>query len=145
MMELRVAALHEGAILPTRAHANDAGLDLYSDTDETIEPGQRSLISTGIAVAIPDGCVGLVHPRSGLAHKHGVTVLNAPGTVDAGYRGEVKVNLANLGDQPFDIARGDRIAQLIIQEVVLATVTPVSEGDLGSTARGHGGHGSTGV
>ena len=133
--------------LPNRAHPEDAGIDLYSAEDITLNPGQRSLVGTGIAMAVPVGKVGLVHPRSGLAVKKGLSIVNAPGTIDAGYRGEVKVNLINLDPQEtISISRGERIAQLLIQEVSLCDVMAVdSIEQLGETARGSGGHGSTGT
>lgn len=133
--------------LPNRAHPEDAGIDLYSAEDITLNPGQRSLVGTGIAMAVPVGKVGLVHPRSGLAVKKGLSIVNAPGTIDAGYRGEVKVNLINLDPQEtISISRGERIAQLLIQEVSLCDVMAVdSIEQLGETARGTGGHGSTGT
>ncbi|HJD49595.1 MULTISPECIES: dUTP diphosphatase [Corynebacterium] len=133
--------------LPNRAHPEDAGIDLYSAEDITLNPGQRSLVGTGIAMAVPVGKVGLVHPRSGLAVKKGLSIVNAPGTIDAGYRGEVKVNLINLDPQEtISISRGERIAQLLIQEVSLCDVVAVdSIEQLGETARGSGGHGSTGT
>ena len=112
-----------------------------------MNPGQRSLVGTGIAMAVPVGKVGLVHPRSGLAVKKGLSIVNAPGTIDAGYRGEVKINLINLDPQEtISISRGERIAQLLIQEVSLCDVVAVdSIEQLGETARGSGGHGSTGT
>lgn len=133
--------------LPNRAHPEDAGIDLYSAEDITLNPGQRSLVGTGIAMAVPVGKVGLVHPRSGLAVKKGLSIVNAPGTIDAGYRGEVKVNLINLDPQEtISISRGERIAQLLIQEISLCDVVAVdSIEQLGETARGSGGHGSTGT
>lgn len=133
--------------LPNRAHPEDAGIDLYSAEDITLNPGQRSLVGTGIAMAVPVGKVGLVHPRSGLAVKKGLSIVNAHGTIDAGYRGEVKVNLINLDPQEtISISRGERIAQLLIQEVSLCDVVAVdSIEQLGETARGSGGHGSTGT
>jgi dUTP pyrophosphatase len=128
---------------PSYASAGDAGIDLRAADAVTIWPGERHLVGTGFALAIPDGHVGLVHPRSGLAAKHGVTVLNTPGTIDSGYRGEVKVLLLNTGSEPFIADAGDRIAQLVIQEYVTVTIDETDE--LDSTARGAGGFGSTGV
>ena len=129
--------------LPAYAHPGDAGADLVAARDIDIAPGERALVPTGIAIALPDGYVGLVHPRSGLAHRLGVTVLNAPGTVDAGYRGEILVNLVNH-DRVITakISRGDRIAQLVIQRVERAHFHGVDH--LPDTVRGAGGHGSTG-
>jgi dUTP pyrophosphatase len=129
--------------LPAYAHPGDAGADLLAASDVELAPGERALVPTGIAVAIPDGYVGLVHPRSGLAARMGVTVLNAPGTVDAGYRGEILVNLINHDRANVaKISRGDRIAQLVVQRVERAHFTVVDE--LAGTSRGAGGHGSTG-
>ena len=129
--------------LPGYAHPGDAGADLRSAEDVDLAPGERSLVRTGVAIALPPGYVGLVHPRSGLAAKLGVTVLNAPGTVDAGYRGEIMINLVN--HDPVGVARirrGDRIAQLVVQRVERANFQVVEE--LPDSPRGVGGHGSTG-
>ena len=141
--EVLVRRLDPGLPLPAYAHPGDAGADLYSAQDVEIAPGERALVRTGVAIALPDGYVGLVHPRSGLAAKMGVTVLNAPGTVDSGYRGEILVNLINH-DRVISakISRGDRIAQLVIQRVERAHFLTVE--DLPDTVRGAGGHGSTG-
>lgn len=140
---LRIRRLDDGLPLPVRAHATDAGIDLHAATDVVLQPGHRALVGTGVAIALPDGYVGLVHPRSGLAARAGISIVNAPGTVDSGYRGEIKVNLVNLDSaEPFHIARGDRIAQLLIQRVELWDVLEVDE--LDETERGSGGHGSTG-
>lgn len=129
--------------LPVYAHPGDAGADLVCAVDVDIAPGERVLVPTGIAVALPEGYVGLVHPRSGLAARLGVTVLNAPGTVDSGYRGEIKVNLVNHDPaQTAKICRGDRIAQLIVQRVERAHFHAVDE--LPGSRRGIDGHGSTG-
>jgi len=129
--------------LPGYAHPGDAGADLFAAEDTELAPGARAAVRTGIAVAIPEGYVGLVHPRSGLAARLGVTVLNAPGTVDAGYRGEILVILINHDPaNTVKISRGDRIAQLVVQRVERAVFLEV--GELGDTARGAGGHGSTG-
>ncbi|MFI6759645.1 dUTP diphosphatase [Micromonospora sp. NPDC050417] len=129
--------------LPAYAHPGDAGADLLAAHDVELAPGERALVRTGIAIALPEGFVGLVHPRSGLAARLGVTVLNAPGTVDAGYRGEIMVNLINHDRvNPAKICRGDRIAQLVVQRVERARFHPVDE--LPTTQRGEGGHGSTG-
>ncbi len=138
-----VRRLDPGLPLPGYAHEGDAGADLFAAAEVTLTPGERALVPTGVAVALPAGHVGLVHPRSGLAARLGVTVLNAPGTVDAGYRGEIMVNLIN--HDPRDtvtIARGDRIAQLVVQRVERADFHPVEQ--LPATSRGDGGHGSTG-
>jgi dUTP pyrophosphatase len=130
--------------LPSYAHPGDAGADLYAAEDAEIAPGERRLVRTGVAIQLPDGYVGLVHPRSGLAAKKGLTVLNAPGTVDSGYRGEILVNLIN--HDPRNIAkvlRGERIAQLVVQRVERAHFHGVEK--LSDTGRGAGGHGSTGL
>ena len=134
--------LDDGATAPTRAHATDAGLDLYSSRGCPINPGGRRLVSTGVHVAIPPGYVGMICPRSGLAHKHGLTVLNAPGIIDAGYTGEIKVNLHNTGDALQHVDAGDRIAQLVITPIADARLVQVDS--LGTTERGDSGHGSTG-
>src|SRR5215469_7158025 len=129
--------------LPAYAHPGDAGADLHAAEDVVLAPGERRLVRTGLGIALPEGYVGLVHPRSGLASRLGVTVLNAPGTVDAGYRGEIMVNLVNHDpDTPAAIARGDRIAQLVVQRVERADFDCVDE--LSDSSRGIGGHGSTG-
>ncbi|GGR40616.1 hypothetical protein GCM10010197_02050 [Nocardioides luteus] len=128
---------------PAYAHPGDAGADLRTTVDVTLKPGERALVPTGIAMALPEGYVGLVHPRSGLAAKHGLSIVNAPGTVDAGYRGEVKVALVNLDPvEAIELRRGDRIAQLVIQRVEQARFVEVSE--LPGSVRGDGGYGSTG-
>jgi len=129
--------------LPAYAHPGDAGADLHAAEDVELAPGARALVRTGIAIALPAGYVGLVHPRSGLAARAGVTVLNAPGTVDAGYRGEILVNLINHDRATVaKISRGDRIAQLVVQRVERAEFVIVDE--LADSSRGVGGHGSTG-
>lgn len=128
--------------MPARARADDAGLDLYAAEAATIEPGARALVPTGIALAIPAGYAGFVLPRSGLALRHGLTLLNTPGLIDAGYRGEVKVLLVNHDRAAVTVARGDRIAQLVIQRVEPAELVEVDE--LPTTDRGAGGFGSTG-
>ena len=134
--------LDDGATAPTRAHDTDAGLDLYSLQSATIPPGGRELISTGVHVAIPPGYVGMICPRSGLAHKHGLTVLNAPGIIDAGYTGEIKVNLHNTEDRAVVLPSGARIAQLVITPIPDAHLVQVDT--LDTTERGDNGHGSTG-
>ncbi|HEY0358643.1 MAG TPA: dUTP diphosphatase [Mycobacteriales bacterium] len=128
--------------LPTYAHPGDAGADLVAAADTELPPGGRALVGTGIAIALPVGYAAFVHPRSGLAAKLGVTTLNAPGTVDAGYRGEIRVNLVNHGADPVVVRRGDRIAQLVVQRVEQAEFTVVDV--LPESVRGTGGHGSTG-
>ena len=127
---------------PVYAKPGDAGADLKSTEDLKVPAGGRQLVKTGIKIAMPDGYVGLVHPRSGLAAKHGITVLNTPGTVDAGYRGEIMVTLLNTSNEPFEVRRGDRIAQLLFQRVDRADFIAVSE--LPESARGDGGFGSSG-
>jgi dUTP pyrophosphatase len=141
---LRVPVLRVDAALPLPAYArdDDAGLDLHAAEDVTLAPGARALVPTGIALAIPVGFAGLVLPRSGLALRHGLTVLNTPGLIDAGYRGEVKVLLVNLGQAAVGLRRGDRIAQLVVQRVERVLLAPVEE--LPPSARGAGGFGSTG-
>jgi len=139
---LDVRRLDPDLPLPAYAHPGDAGLDLFAADTTTLQPGERALIPCGIAVAIPEGHVGLVHPRSGLAVDHGLTVLNAPGTIDAGYRGEIKVLLINLGQAAAEIRHGQRIAQLVLMRVGTADVREVDR--LDTTPRGKGGFGSTG-
>nr|WP_207619876.1 dUTP diphosphatase [Nocardioides sp. IC4_145] len=142
-MEIAVIRLDPDLPLPAYAHPGDAGADLLTTVDVTLAPGERALLPTGIALALPHGYVGLVHPRSGLAARHGLTVVNAPGTIDAGYRGEVKVLLVNLDpSEPVELHRGDRIAQLVVQRVETATFVEVDV--LPSSQRGTGGYGSTG-
>jgi dUTP pyrophosphatase len=141
-LELQVVRLRADVPLPTYAHEGDAGLDLAAAEEIHLAAGARTAVPTGLQVAIPAGWVGLVHPRSGLARRHGVTLANAPGTIDAGYRGEVQVLLVNLGDEPVTLHRGDRVAQLVLQRVGHATVVEVTE--LDGSARGAGGFGSSG-
>ncbi|OMC34570.1 deoxyuridine 5'-triphosphate nucleotidohydrolase [Mycobacterium sp. GA-1841] len=145
---LAVVRLDRELPMPSRAHDGDAGVDLYSAQDVELAPGQRALVPTGVAVAIPHGMVGLVHPRSGLAARVGLSIVNSPGTIDAGYRGEIKVSLINLDpDTPIVVSRGDRIAQLLVQRVELpelVEVTSFDEAGLADTSRGDGGHGSSG-
>ena len=145
---LAVMRLDRDLPMPSRAHDGDAGVDLYSAQDVELAPGERALVPTGIAVAIPYGMVGLVHPRSGLAARVGLSIVNSPGTIDAGYRGEIKVSLVNLDPRtPIAIHRGDRIAQLLVQRVELPELIEVSsfdEAGLEQTSRGDGGYGSSG-
>lgn len=141
-LELRVVQLDPRLPLPSYAHEGDAGLDLTAAEDVHLAVGARAAVPTGLRVAIPAGWVGLVHPRSGLARRHGVTVANAPGTIDAGYRGELQVLLINLGQEGVSLHRGDRIAQLLLQQVGHATVVAVD--DLDDSVRGAGGFGSSG-
>ena len=129
--------------IPAYAHPGDAGADLISTIDLVLEPGERRLVPTGVRIALPEGCAAFVVPRSGLAAKHGITIVNAPGTIDAGYRGEIKVALLNTDlDEAYDIAVGDRIAQLIVLPVPPVRFVPVDE--LPDSARGDGGFGSSG-
>lgn len=142
-LDVRLVRLDPGLPLPSYAHPDDAGADLYVTADLTLAPGERAVVGTGVAIALPDGYAAFVHPRSGLAARHGVTIVNAPGTVDAGYRGEIKVILRNSdGAEPVALRRGDRIAQLVIQRVERAVFREVDE--LPASERGEGGHGSTG-
>lgn len=145
MIEIRLKRLSHGNGLPLPAYAtaHAAGMDVVSAEDITLAPGARHAVATGFAIAIPQGFEVQVRPRSGMALKHGVTCLNTPGTIDADYRGEVKVILANLGAETFEIRRGDRIAQLVPAPVIQARFDEVDE--LNETARGRGGFGSTGV
>lgn len=140
---LRVRRLRPGAVLPAYAHEDDAGLDLAVAETCELAPGARAAVPTGLAVAVPRGWVGLVHPRSGLALDRGLTVVNAPGTIDAGYRGELCVLLVNLGDEVVALEPGDRVAQLVLQRVGRAEVVEVEH--LEQTSRGQEGFGSTGV
>lgn len=144
MIEIELKRLPHGEGLPAPAYATDgaAGMDVVAAEDLTLAPGQRHAVATGFAIAIPLGYEVQVRPRSGLALKNGITCLNTPGTIDEDYRGEVKVILANLGDQPFEVRRGERIAQLVPAPVIKASFLEVSE--LSETSRGAGGFGSTG-
>ncbi len=138
-----VRRLHPDAGVPVYSTDGDAGADLTSVAEVTLAPGERALVPTGIALALPPGTVGLVHPRSGLAARHGVTIVNAPGTVDSGYRGEILVNLVNLDPrEPFTVRAGDRIAQLVVQHYLHADFDVADS--LPDSARGDTGHGSTG-
>ena len=143
-MTLPFKRLDPDAVLPARAHAGDAGLDLRSAVDVEVAPGDRALVPTGVAVAIPDGHAGLVLPRSGLASTHGLTIANAPGLIDAGYRGEVICAVVNLDrGTPVRISKGDRIAQLVV--VAVPELPPEWVEELPSSTRGQGGFGSTGT
>jgi dUTP pyrophosphatase len=143
MTEVLIQRLDPELAIPAYAHPGDAGADLVASTDVTLKPGERALVGTGIAIALQDGYAAFVHPRSGLAAKHGVSIVNAPGTVDAGYRGEIKVCLVNLDTAAeVTLKRGDRIAQLVIQRVEKARFVEVER--LPGSARGDGGYGSTG-
>ena len=141
-MKIPLQLLDDRLPVPAHVHPGDGGVDLYARDVAELGPGERAVVATGIAVAIPNGYAGLVTPRSGLAARHGISVVNGPGLVDAGYRGEIKVVLVNLSDEVFVIARGDRIAQLVVVPVVVQEFVVVDE--LPATSRGSGGFGSTG-
>ncbi|WP_461171021.1 dUTP diphosphatase [Arthrobacter sp. Z1-15] len=142
-MTVQLKMLDDGLEPPSYAHPGDAGADLRTRIDVVLEPGERMLVPTGVALALPFGYAAFIHPRSGLATKHGLTVVNAPGTVDAGYRGEISVTLLNTDkSRPISLARGDRIAQMVIQRVETASFELVDE--LSDSVRGTGGFGSTG-
>lgn len=141
-MQMLIKRLTDTAMLPTRAKDGDAGMDFYADESLTLQPMERHLTSTGIAVQLPPGTVGYINPRSGLAHRAGATVLNAPGTVDQGFRGEVKVNLINLGDELLVVEAGDRIGQMVVHKFETPELIEVD--DLDPSERGDSGHGSTG-
>jgi dUTP pyrophosphatase len=142
-VEIAITRVDRDVPLPAYAHPGDAGADLVTTVDVRLEPGERVLVPTGVAIALPEGYVALVHPRSGLAARHGVSIVNAPGTVDAGYRGEIRVLLVNLDPRtPVALRRGDRIAQLVVQRVERARFREVDR--LPASARGAGGYGSTG-
>lgn len=142
-MEIPLQRLDDGLPIPAHAHPGDGGVDLYARESVRLEAGQRAVVPTGIAVAIPDGFAGLVTPRSGLAARNGISVVNGPGLVDAGYRGEIKVVLVNLSSEAFEIDRGDRIAQFVVIPVTVQEFVPVEE--LPGSPRGSGGFGSTGA
>jgi dUTP pyrophosphatase len=143
MLDVLIQRLDDGVELPHYAHPGDAGADLRTTVDVTLAPGERAVVPTGIAIALPVGYAAFVHPRSGLAARVGLSIVNAPGTIDAGYRGEIKVCLVNLDPaEPVRLRRGDRIAQLVIQAVEQATFRVVD--DLPESVRGAGGYGSTG-
>ena len=142
-VEILIRRLDPDVPIPTYAHPGDAGADLTTTVDVRLAPGERALVPTGVSIALPDGYVALVHPRSGLAARCGISVVNAPGTVDAGYRGEVKVMLVNLDPaEPVTLRRGDRVAQLVVQRVERARFVEVER--LPGSDRGDGGYGSTG-
>jgi dUTP pyrophosphatase len=143
-LPVAVTRLDRDLPLPSYAHPGDAGADLVTTIDVSLSPGERAMVPTGIAIALPEGYVALVHPRSGLAARHGLSIVNTPGTVDAGYRGEIKVLLVNHDPvEPVELRRGDRIAQLVFQRVERAVFTEVEA--LPESVRGIGGYGSTGV
>lgn len=148
-LEVGYVVLDDGLAAPAYAHHDDAGADLVSAETFVLQPGERRLVGTGVAIALPEGYAGFVHPRSGLASRHGISIVNAPGTVDAGYRGEILVCLVNTDTtMAVSISRGDRIAQLVVQRVARARFVPVPQlPDAPTSAgrsRGTGGHGSTG-
>lgn len=141
-MDLRYKLLSDDARAPSHAHEGDAGLDLHAAESASLEPGRRASVGTGVAIEVPPGHAGLVLPRSGLAARHGIALVNAPGLIDSGYRGELRVLLLNTGDERFEVAVGDRIAQLLITP--FAGAEPVEVTELGPSARGTGGFGSSG-
>lgn len=142
-IDVLLTRLDPGVPVPAYAHHGDAGADLVTTVDVRLEPGERAMVPTGVAIALPEGYVALVHPRSGLAARFGVSIVNAPGTVDAGYRGEIKVVLVNLDPRDaVELHRGDRVAQLVLQRVEQARFVEVDA--LPGSARGDGGYGSTG-
>ena len=141
-IEIKFQKLHPDAQIPSYAHIGDAGADVYAVTEVTVAPQKRAAIPTGLAVDIPIGYEIQVRPKSGLALKHGITVLNSPGTVDAGYRGEIQVIVINLGDEAYTFTKGQKIAQLVLKPVIQANYV---EGELGTSDRGVGGFGSTGL
>jgi dUTP pyrophosphatase len=142
-LPVAIVRLDRGLPLPSYAHPGDAGADLMTTVDVTLAPGERALVPTGISIALPEGYVALVHPRSGLAARHGLSIVNSPGTVDAGYRGEIKVLLVNHDvTETVELRRGDRVAQLVFQRVERAVLTEVDA--LPESMRGIGGYGSTG-
>jgi dUTP pyrophosphatase len=143
MVEVLLRRLSEHAVMPTYAHRGDAGADLRATVDVRLAPGERALVPTGLSMALPEGYVALIHPRSGLAARCGLSIVNAPGTVDAGYRGEIKVLLVNLDPrEDVVLSRGDRMAQLVVQQVEQARFVEVEA--LPESSRGTGGYGSTG-
>ncbi len=142
-MKIKILKLDESATIPKYSHPGDAGLDLFSIAEQTILPGEAKLIPTGIAIALPPGTEAQIRPRSGLALKYSITVLNSPGTIDAGYRGEIGVILINHGKNPFQVLSGMKIAQMVIASVIKAEIETVD--NLSNTSRGSGGFGSTGV
>ena len=141
-IEIKFQKLHPDAQIPSYAHIGDAGADVYAVTEVTVAPQKRAAIPTGLAVDIPIGYEIQVRPKSGLALKHGIAVLNSPGTVDAGYRGEIQVIMINLGDEAYTFTKGQKIAQLVLKPVIQANYV---EGELGTSDRGVGGFGSTGL
>lgn len=143
MYSLNIKRLNEDAILPSYAHKGDAGLDIYSVEEYEINPGDRALVKTGIAIELPENTEAQIRPRSGLALKHGITLLNTPGTIDEGYRGEIGVIVINLGKEAFKVTKGMKIAQMVIKPTLTVEVVEIKE--LSDTDRGVGGFGSTGI
>jgi dUTP pyrophosphatase len=142
-VQVLISRLDPDLPMPRYAHPGDAGVDLYARADVSLRPGQRAMVATGVAIALPDGYAGFVHPRSGLAARHGISMVNAPGTIDAGYRGEILVNLLNTDTrETFLVTRGDRIAQLVVQRVSEAHFVEVES--LPGSQRGETGHGASG-
>jgi len=144
MLKVTIQKIKEDAKVPSYAHDGDAGVDLYSVEDFIINPKERLLVPTGIIIAVPRGYEAQVRPKSGLAVKHGISVVNTPGTIDSGYRGEVKVILVNLGEEPFKVEKGNKIAQMVFNKVEEAEFEEVKELDINETKRSSGGFGSTG-
>lgn len=142
-MEIKILKLNEAAIVPHYSHPGDAGLDLFSIEEQEILPGETKLINTGIAIALPPGTEAQIRPRSGLALKHSITVLNSPGTIDAGYRGEIGIILINHGKKTFQVIPGMKIAQMVIASIIQVNITVVNE--LNTTSRNSKGFGSTGT
>lgn len=142
-MKLLIQKINKNAIIPFYAHEGDAGLDLFSVDDIIINPMERKLVHTGIQIQLPSNTEAQIRPRSGLALKNGITVLNTPGTIDEGYRGEIGIILINLGNEPFEVKKSMKIAQMVIKPVIKPEIEEVNE--LSETDRGEGGFGSTGV
>ena len=140
---LKVVKIHKDAILPNYAHPGDAGLDIYSVEEKLLKPGERALIKTGIKIELPKGTEAQMRPRSGLALKHGISLVNSPGTIDEGYRGEIGVIIINHGNEAFKVEKGMKICQMVVKPVWTVNVEEVSE--LDETSRGEGGFGSTGI
>ena len=143
MLNVKVKRINEAAIIPQYAHKGDAGLDLFSVEEKNITPGETALVHTGIQIELPEGTEAQIRPRSGLALKYSITVLNSPGTIDEGYRGEIGVILINHGKFDFKVEKGTKIAQMVIKPVLKVSIVEVDE--LGTTERAEGGFGSTGL
>jgi dUTP pyrophosphatase len=142
MVQVKIKKIKESAILPKYAHEGDAGVDLYSTEEYALKPGERTLVSTGISIAIPLGYEAQVRPKSGLALKHGISIVNTPGTIDAGYRGEIGVIIINHGQEDYTIEKGKKVAQMVFNKIEAVNFEEVE--DLDDTTRGEGGFGSTG-